>query len=76
MPRGPRGVRGGGRMTTEKMLRGMAAKLAGVDVDALLRLSNEMGHWARACDMNGRRVSPTDVCTYARRIREACGVML
>lgn len=62
-------------MTIEKALRGMAAKLAGIDVDALLRLSSEMEHWACACDLHGRRVSPTDVLRYARRVREACGVV-
>lgn len=61
-------------MTVEKALRGMAAKMAGIDVDALLRLSSEMEHWACACDLHGRRVSPTDVLRYAARIREALGV--
>ncbi len=58
-------------MTVEKVLRGMAAKLAGIDVDALLRLSSEMEYWVGVCDRDGRRVSPTDVIRYARRIREA-----
>lgn len=62
-------------MSVEKMLRGMAAKLTGIDIDALLRLSSEMEHWACACDRDGRRVSPTDVLRYARRIREALGVV-
>lgn len=61
-------------MSAEKVLRGAAARLAGIDVDALLRLSDEMGHWARACDFYGRQVSPMDVLGYARRIREALGV--
>ena len=60
-------------MTVEKVLRGMAAKMSGIDVDALLRLSDEMGRWARACDLHGRQVSPADVRRYARRVREACG---
>lgn len=62
-------------MTIEKMLRGMAAKMAGIDVDALLRLSDEMERWAGACDSDGRLVSPVDVIRYARRIREALGVV-
>ena len=62
-------------MTVEKALRGIAAKVAGVDVDALLRLSDKMGHWARACDLHGRQVSPMDVLGYAHRIREALGVV-
>lgn len=61
-------------MTVEKMLRGMAAKMAGVDVDALLRLSSEMELWAGVCDSDGRLVSPTDVIRYARRVREALEV--
>lgn len=61
-------------MTLEKVLRGMAAKMAGVDVDALLKLSSEMEHWACACDLHGRGVSPTDVLGYARRVRGALGV--
>ena len=61
-------------MSVEKVLRGMAAKLAGVDVDALLRISSEMELWACVCDSDGRRVSPVDVIRYARRIREALGV--
>lgn len=61
-------------MSVEMMLRGAAAKLAGIDIDALLRLSDEMGHWARACNLHGRQVSPMDVLRYARRMREALGV--
>lgn len=61
-------------MTVEKVLSGMAAKMAGIDVDALLRLSDEMELWAGVCDSDGRRVSPTDVIRYARRVREALEV--
>lgn len=60
-------------MSIEKVLRGAAAKLTGIDIDALLSLADEMGAWARTCDLYGRRVSPTDVLRYAARIREACG---
>lgn len=52
----------------------MAAKMAGIDVDALLRLSSEMELWAGVCDSDGRRVSPVDVLRYARRVREALEV--
>ena len=62
-------------MTVETMLRGMAAKMAGIDVDALRRLSGEMEYWVSVCDSDGRRVSPVDVIRYALRIREACGVV-
>lgn len=61
-------------MSVEMMLRGAAAKLTGIDIDALLSLADEMGAWARTCDLYGRRVSPMDVLRYARRIREALGV--
>lgn len=61
-------------MTIEKVLHGMAARLTGIDIDALLRLSSEMEHWACACDRDGRRVSPTDVLGYAWRVRGALGV--
>lgn len=60
-------------MSVEKVLRGAAAKLAGIDLDALLSLADEMDAWARTCDFCGRRISPTDAHRYARRIREACG---
>lgn len=60
-------------MSVEKALRGAAARVAGIDIDALLKLADEMGAWARTCDFYGRRVSPTDVLRYAARIREACG---
>lgn len=61
-------------MSVQKVLRGAAAKLAGIDVESLLRLSSEMEHWARTCDLYGRLVSPTDVLRYAARIREALEV--
>lgn len=61
-------------MRAERLLHGAVAKLTGVDRDALLSLASEMEHWARACDLYGRRVSPMDVLGYARRIREALGV--
>lgn len=45
------------------------------DREALLALAEEMDRWALTCDHYDRQVSPLDVARYARRIREACGVV-
>ena len=45
------------------------------DRDALLALADEMDKWALTCDHYDRQVSPLNVTKYARRIREACGVV-
>ena len=45
------------------------------DREALLALADEMDKWAITCDHYDRQVSPLDVTKYARRIREACGVV-
>ena len=46
-----------------------------IDRDALLALADEMDKWALICDHYDRQVSPLDVAKYARRIREALGVV-
>lgn len=47
----------------------------GFDRKALLGLADEMDRWALTCDHYDRQVSPLDVTKYARRIREALGVV-
>ena len=59
----------------EQLVHDAAVELTGIDRDALLSLADEMDKWALTCDHYDRRVSPLDVTRYARRIREALGVI-